>query len=429
MALESTTVFEARVKALSLHEFWDKFQEFGWTTIGDFAFAANCSPGQSDETTFITEVVVKLTGDADHPRKSALRRLFFECYSQCAADIQARTSQTGDEDRPRKLPKLEREQRMRELREKLKESMDIEGDTEPSNALVDKAYTMFDSGEVRFLRWDEITKRESEQSGAKTEPIWKVEKGVMRQSEVVVEDPADVSTELQLQFALKRRGVALHVAKVMSFSTHEKIAKFLMKALNAPPLPNYAKVSLEQLHQADQAIFARASRLTGAGIPLDTDGSPALDTIIPGILLEHDINCLVTRLPRSAASSGEGKRSGSQKRDAEVERLQAEVKRLRANTSQPQKGQGRGKGGNGVPSKGEGKGGKAARTKKGAQVPFELTGLKAKNAAGENLCFAYNKGQCDRQVNVCKFGLQNCMACGQKHSAIGSDGTKCSQGH
>ena len=77
-------------------------------------------------------------------------------------------------------------------------------------------------------------------------PIWKVEKGVMRQSEVAVEDPADVSTELQLQFALKRRGVALHVAKVMSFSTHEKICKVLMKALNAKPLPGYAKVSLEQ---------------------------------------------------------------------------------------------------------------------------------------------------------------------------------------
>ena len=199
-----------------------------------------------------------------------------------------------------------------------------------------------------------------------------------------------------------------------------------MKALNAPPLPNYAKVSLEQLHQADQAIFARASRLTGAGIHLDTDGSPALDTTIPGILLEHDINCLVTRLPRSAASSGEGKRSGSQKRDAEIERLQAEVKRLRSNASQPQKSQGKGKGGNGVPSKGGAKGGNAGRSKKGAQVPPELTGLKSKNATGENMCFAYNKGQCDRQVNVCKFGLHNCMACGQKHSAIGSDGTKCS---
>ena len=310
MALESETVFEARVRALGLGPFWEKIRGEGWTTIGDFAFAANCCPGQSDETTFIQEVVVPLLDRDDHPKKSALRRLFFECYSQCAADIQARTSRTDDEDRPRKLPKLEREQRMSELREKLKESMDIEGETEPSNALVDKAYTMFDSGEVRFLRWDEITKRESEQSGIKTEPIWKVEKGVMRQSEVAVEDPADVSTELQLQSALKRRGVALHVAKVMSFSTHEKISKFLMKALNTPPLPNYAKVSLEQLHQADQAIFARASRLTASGIPLGADGTPALDTIIPGILQEHDINCLVSRLPKAAGSGGEGNKSG-----------------------------------------------------------------------------------------------------------------------
>ena len=39
MALESTPVFQARVQALNLGEFWPKFESQGWTTIGEFAFA------------------------------------------------------------------------------------------------------------------------------------------------------------------------------------------------------------------------------------------------------------------------------------------------------------------------------------------------------------------------------------------------------
>ena len=418
MALESSAVFEARVMALKLGEFWPKFRDLGWTSVGEFAFAANCTPGQQDEATFISDIVIPLTDAADHPKKSALRRLFYECFTQCAADMAARSTQGEEDDRPKKLPKLEREVRMSELRTKLSESLDIEGETEPSNTVIDKAHAMFESGEIRALRWDELTTRESESGGVKSELIWKIDKGVMRQSEQVVEDPADTSTELKLRFALQRRGVAYHVGKVMSFKTHEKIVKFLMKAMNAKPLPLFAKVSLEQVYNADQAIFVRAGRLTPTGISIKADGSLPLDAIIPGILEEHSICCLVQQMP----SGGGTKRDNT----GEIDRLREEVKRLKSKVSndrshpQPKKNKG-GKGGNG------GKGGQGKKVSTGP-CPPELAGLNHK-LNGMNLCFAYNSGKCSRDEDKCLKGLHKCMVpfCAGDHSAIGSDGRKCAK--
>ena len=55
MSIDSTAVFAARVRLLGLGDYWNKFVTAGWTTLGEFAFSSNYTPGQQDDQDFVTE--------------------------------------------------------------------------------------------------------------------------------------------------------------------------------------------------------------------------------------------------------------------------------------------------------------------------------------------------------------------------------------
>ena len=99
MALDSSAVFAQRLVELGLEDLGEAFELNGWETLGNFAFAVNYAPGTgADELPFINEVVIPLLGDANSPRKTALRRLYFEAYTAAAADVQRRITKTDDDD-------------------------------------------------------------------------------------------------------------------------------------------------------------------------------------------------------------------------------------------------------------------------------------------------------------------------------------------
>ena len=51
----------------------------------------------------VSEIVEVLTGDRDSTKKAALRRLFFESFSQVATEMAASSVRTDDEERPRRM--------------------------------------------------------------------------------------------------------------------------------------------------------------------------------------------------------------------------------------------------------------------------------------------------------------------------------------
>ena len=163
MAIESNALFKKKISQFGLNEFQEKFEELGWCTMADFAFAANYQPGGPDEQPFILEVVVPILGHDAHPKKAALRRLFFESFTTMAADAHHRATQTDEDTRIRKLPKEEREIRMASLKAELT-GLSIEGPLEPSHTLINKVHGMVESGELRHLPWSELGTREGELS-------------------------------------------------------------------------------------------------------------------------------------------------------------------------------------------------------------------------------------------------------------------------
>ena len=167
MAIESTALFKKKISQFGLNDYQDKFEALGWNTMADFAFSANFHPGNADEQPFIQEVVIPILGEESHPKKAALRRLFFEAFTAIAADAHHRATQTDEDTRTRKLPKEERELRMALLKAELT-GLSIEGPLEPSHTLINKCHEMAESGELRHLPWSELGTREGEIRGQKT---------------------------------------------------------------------------------------------------------------------------------------------------------------------------------------------------------------------------------------------------------------------
>ena len=60
--IESGATFEARVREMGLGDAWDKLKEERLNTYAQFAFGANFTPGQADETHLLDNMIIPLVG-------------------------------------------------------------------------------------------------------------------------------------------------------------------------------------------------------------------------------------------------------------------------------------------------------------------------------------------------------------------------------
>ena len=225
MSLDSKAFFESRVRSLGLGDILEEFVKLGWSTLSQFAFAANHAPGRADETAFVNDVIIPLLGNEKDPRKAIVRRLFFESYSLMAADMARRAERPGDEARPVKLPLVKRHERLVQLEAELV-GLNLRGVLEPSNLLVDRFTEMVDTGEVKYVKWEEYQKKSAELSGFKKDDHWKEDSdGRLRKVQADSEEQIDIRDLLLLKQALQRRGVAMNLARLTSFRKHESIVE------------------------------------------------------------------------------------------------------------------------------------------------------------------------------------------------------------
>ena len=118
----------------------------GWNSLASFAYSCGYMPGVGDETPFKQDVLKALLGDdyETNPNAPRLRRLFMESHTLAISDLRRRAERT-DADMPVKLPVEERQVRKQKLQLRLP-GIEIEGPSEPSNALVDLLAQQLESG-------------------------------------------------------------------------------------------------------------------------------------------------------------------------------------------------------------------------------------------------------------------------------------------
>ena len=438
--IDSVATFNAKMRSLGLADLKEVFVGNGWTTISSFAFAtpANFAGTPVDEATFRACILTPLFGDATDPRTPSIRRLHFECYSQTIAEIHRKASRLDEDDKPKALSPPERLARLEDVKEKVGTCMDIEGELEPSDILVDKYVHMQEStGVLKYIPFDEVGRRDQEILGVKKDSSLKPDPhtGTVRVHEYSIDNPADMSTDYKFFRTLQRRGIALHMAHLLSVDVNERYVKWLFKELQRSPVPNHMRVQMSQILDVDREIFIRLAEETRGGLQPDsiTDDF-VLDALLPRIMLEPRILAFLNPRQLGGGGNREKQEPAGRKRgaDDENDRLKEDNKRLRQQLQNKKKGGGGG--GNqrgGVNDRAAGSGGQGhqnlapgKKTKARTLLPRDLIGLNPM-PGGFSACYDYNLSKgCSRSVDknhTCDKGRHACMRCGSTdHGAMSS---------
>lgn len=410
--LDSSAVFTARAIEIGLND--DEVRQLSalnLDTFGKFAFSCNYVPGQSDEAPLL-RLVGRVCGETPPPedRVPLVRRLYFESYTLAAADLRSRLDKKeGDE--PRKLAQAERASRHAAQVRRLR-GLDLVGELEPSHALVDTVFQMLEDNQLKYIRWEQCTKRDQELMGIKSDPTWKPDsQGIIREVRVREEVKADTSTDLRLKYALQRRSLALDQARLVEYEKMEKWSQISLEAYAAPALDHYRKVSIEQVQHADMELFKMLIRETRGGIK-PAGGISPIDAALDKALVAPEVRLHLQPLQGSSskkrADNEDDDRSSEKKKvkTSESDKLKKTIENLQGQIRNLQKG---GK-------KGGGKGGKGKRSD--IKMPAELLGQSATTSSGEPICYSFNLGGCKlaKAGEKCAKGWHVCTRCQQPHS-------------
>ena len=417
--LDSEAEFSARVLEIGFpHDALEQMKSQGFNTFGKVAFATNFIPGQSDDSALITFSNNIFQIDPPSPGQlSLVRRLVYESYTMAATDLKIRMERK-DDDAPRRLAQAERSARYNEQKARLS-GLDLTGELECSNRLIDMVYSMAEEGSLKYIKWEDATKRDQELMGLRSDPVWKPDaQGIIRESKVQEVLKADYKTDLQLKFVLQRRSLALDQTRLVDYDLMEKWSKIMLEAYTNVPPEGYSKVSLEQLQRADLELFKYLMRECRSGIKTLSGRQPLAEALKEAIKAPEIRLCLQPMpsgsLKRKADQSDENLTKKSRE-DPEISRLKEQVKNLQgqiknAQTRQLSSSSQKGK-------KGNGKG-----KNKMIRLPPPLIGMSPTTASGEPNCYDYNLKKCDKAApgQRCSKGWHLCMrhGCGQAHSQL-----------
>ena len=412
--IDSKSEFASRVADLGLSEYENKFTEMGIETLASLAYFTDYVPGAGDPANFNKELIVPLLGEEAHPKRSAIRRLFVEAYTLASADLR-RKAEPKNEDVVEKLPPAEREARRKALAERLC-GISLTGELDPSHRLLDQAHALWEENVVKYLDWSCLTKRDQELTGQKEERLWKPDAaGNIREHRVLDHGSAQLSSDYLLRAALSRRGIALDIAKVMRYETHELWAQVLFSELTRTPIAGIGQVTIPMLHRADVELWRRVAEVCRSGVRPDAEGKLPVDEAVKHLIFDPAIRLLLMPIGglspgtsssgsgssfASAAAGDKGKKDKDKIRIASLENQVNQLKRARDNAFKNQGGKGTGKNKS-----------RADRRQGGTgNVPEALVGKSVRTAAGDRICYGFNLegcslappgGKCPKGLHVC----------------------------
>ena len=247
----------------------------GLNTYGKLAFAHG-QPGVAlDEAAFNLFAQATLGAMANLGDTAVLKRLLFESHTLVLAQLKQQVTDP-DGSSSRKMPPVEREARMENLKLRLP-GVVIQRQMEPSHSLLDLCIQQWETRQLKFLSPEKCTSRQWEIEMSKGSKQIELDS-----DKLLVKEKSDVPdcvahTELQTFEALRRRGIALAFADVVSWESHEAYLMALFANLQKSPPQNYVKPTLQQVLRADRAVFTKliqdetpVRRAADGTLPLDT---------------------------------------------------------------------------------------------------------------------------------------------------------------
>ena len=185
--------------------------------------------------------------------------------------------------------------------------MCIEGETEPSYALIDLVNSMVDNNCVLWIPPSKCGKRESEiQMNSKEKPQALVlENQTVKVAAPSVDQNIDTTPEMTLQWCLQRRGIAFDQSRLINWSTHQTWMQQLLTTLSKDPPEGYGRVKIEHVARADRELFTiMANEIKGSLRPSST-GTLPMDEAMKQLRVDPRVTMHLLPLPKSRPSGSE----------------------------------------------------------------------------------------------------------------------------
>lgn len=386
---DSTAHFEERARAYQLPEqLLTELRNNGIRTLGHLAFAIFRPGSEFDENVFnqwardLNQGVAPTMGAL-----AALRRLHFESEVVLTAALKA-SVETVEPGTPKAIPVAERSARLDALRTRLV-GVNISGVGEPSHALIDECCHQYETRTLRYIDPTRCTSRELEVTSGKADKKIKLDAGSLTVREQKTVPDETVSTTYHLAQCLRRRGIALDFANLVSFTTHEQYSEQLLKHLSIEPPPGYAAPTLHQIMRADKEVFSYLAQRVPDIRPIGN--VKPLDAAFGDALRDYNTTFHLLPLPRNMPKPDA---------PAGVPSFTAEPYPTRT------KGRGKSRGAKGKTQFASSYGSTAA--------PRGYPGCVGKDGKNRPLCFDFNIGQCDKAPagGTCPKGRRVCFLAG-----------------
>ena len=370
----------------------------GINTISTLAYSFG-QPGQTIDDTRFTAWVRTIDPNVTVGAVATLKRLLFESQTQLLALLKEQVTQP-DNFVAKKLPQAEREMRLNNLKTRLAGQV-IEGATEPGHGLLDLAVQMHEKNQISYIPPEKCVSRLHELTSAKQpDKILEVESSKL----IVKERAGDLEivahSALQVQEALRRRGLALDFADICSFATHEKYIQTLFTHLHREPPSGFARCSVSQLVNADKEVWKKLiqDNVKPRRAP---DGTKAVEGKMDEALKSYEVSFILMPLPNRSAQKPDNKPSPSNQRKPEGKPSPGPKTFVKSTINK---------------SKGKGKG----KSKWEPRIPQQIReqGGKAALPSGEPICFSYNLSSCEGAADGarCTKGHHVCSKCFGNHS-------------
>lgn len=269
-------------------------------TLGKLAFAVG-QPGhplvQEEFDRFTGNALGALANVAD---AAVLKRLVFEGHTMVLGQLRELVS-NPDAASSRKLPAIEREHRLANLRGRLP-GVVLERQLEPSHELLELMTQQAESNQLAYVGLERCSSREWEVTMGKGKKQLAIDAEKLTVKEKNDTPDQAFSTEMQAFEAMRRRGVAMVFADMVSWETHERYLQQLTSHLRADAPPGYSRTSLQQILKADRQVFLNLIR-SGAQLRRLADGTLQLDVELIRTLESYEVGFHLLPLPRSASKT------------------------------------------------------------------------------------------------------------------------------
>ena len=440
-ASNSTAAFLNALKDYDLMTIKDKFYEHGYDTFSNFGFSCWNVRGQSEEK-FDQEVLPKLAKETDSNEKKLIPRIrklyaLSWVHTQAGLEMDAKPSEEKVA-----IPPADHQDRLTKLRARLV-GFTVQGQNQPSKALVDKLHNTLVKGVVKFIKWEFCTSHEQQMADEPEVKGLRITSDGLLLQDVQADLRTDLSGELLWDFALRRRSCAADVSGLASFESfnawHETLKTYLLK-----PVPSsYKKISWQQLKNADEALFQYVSTKCEGYTKKESGQSMTnFEKHWKDGMFDPDVRMMLQPLPAGSSASSSSSPSTALALPSspagtdnvlakQIKQLQHQLRQqsdqLASAKRKIENQGGRPTGGGGGGAKGR-KGGKKGGGKGGdrgfaSRAPAEWGDWPTHDDDRRAICFSYNLSNCSNAQDGarCPKGWHICPICFGKHKASKCD--------